>query len=339
MEGIILDNIKDKGCLSLSEFMNTVLYHPVHGYYMSCDPLGESGDFITSPEVSQLFGEVIGVWCMYVWEKMGSPIDFNLIEIGPGRGVLMNDLLRSVKHNQAFCDAVSPILVEISDHLIDIQRNKLSESGFKIVWLQDINNLPNKPTIVIANEFFDALPIDQYIIKNGIAHERVVINNNDQLEFSYLDKAVDIAAPIEKGIIEICPLLPNYINSMVELIKQNKGAALIVDYGYVNPISYSTLQSIKAHKVNNIFNNLGTADITAYVNFGEIINSLMSKMSYMFMTQAEFLLTFGIKERLSTLCNICNNSMKRDNLINGFNYLTDYDKMGKLFKVLLFSRY
>ncbi|MGL9725441.1 MAG: class I SAM-dependent methyltransferase [Wolbachia sp.] len=174
---------KNQGSISISDLMNTALYHKEYGYYMNKLPLGKDGDFITAPEISQLFGETIAIWIMHAWEKLGKPSKFSLIELGPGKGTLIHDVIRVTKKYSGFFHSMTIHLVEISPTLQKIQKEKLK--GLNINWHKDINNLPKRPTIFLANEFFDALPIDQFIYHDGHWYEnRVIKHNDDSLSLS-----------------------------------------------------------------------------------------------------------------------------------------------------------
>ncbi|QKX03179.1 SAM-dependent methyltransferase [Wolbachia endosymbiont of Litomosoides sigmodontis] len=168
---------KSQGSISISDFMNAALYHKEYGYYMNKLPLGKSGDFITAPEISQLFGEIIAVWVMHAWKKLGEPSRFSLVELGPGRGTLVHDIIRATEKYCSFFSSMAIYLIEISPALQKIQKEKLK--GLGISWCENIYNLPEQPTIFLANEFFDALPIDQFVYRNGEWYENRVTKQDD----------------------------------------------------------------------------------------------------------------------------------------------------------------
>ncbi|NUY39179.1 SAM-dependent methyltransferase [Wolbachia endosymbiont of Litomosoides brasiliensis] len=168
---------KSQGSISISDFMNAALYHKEYGYYMNKLPLGKSGDFITAPEISQLFGEIIAVWVIHTWKKLGKPSRFSLVELGPGRGTLIHDIIRTTKKHCGFFSSMAIHLIEISPALQKIQKEKLK--GLGVSWHENIYNLPEQPTIFLANEFFDALPIDQFVYRNGEWYENRVTKQND----------------------------------------------------------------------------------------------------------------------------------------------------------------
>jgi len=323
---------KNQGSTSISDFMNAALYHEKYGYYMSKIPLGKNGDFITSPEISQLFGEVIAVWIMYKWEKLGKPSKFSLVELGPGKGTLIHDVIRVTKKYKGFFDSMSIHLVEISPVLRGIQKQNLRDAEVK--WHENIDNLPECPTIFLANEFFDALPIDQFIYRDGQCYENRIAKQGDTLSFQCvtLESKQDLNGKFFNGaIVEICHAGIKILKKLEEKIYNNKGAALIIDYGYIYPSYRSTLQSIKRHQHSNFLQNIGSSDITALVNFQALKDSLKN-VNCEILTQREFLYLFGIKERTQALMRNANEAQK-NRVLSEFLRLTE--NMGTLFKVML----
>ena len=285
--------------MTVDRYMELCLTHPVHGYYMKQDPFGANGDFTTAPEISQIFGEIIGVWCVTKWEQAGKPEKFALMELGPGRGTLMSDLLRGVKHIHGFKPEIH--LVEISPVLRAAQREKLPQA----IWHNEIPQL-KIPTIVIANEFFDALPIKQFIGDK----ERMIIANGDNLAFNM---------PADEGTVhEICPAA----RDIMAKISENM-AGIIIDYGYRERRKADSLQAMRQHKFVSPLDNPGDADLTAHVDFAALIN--YSKKITNFYTQREFLLGHGADLRAKML-------KKESDLAR----LIEPAQMGELFKVLCF---
>ncbi|MCM1000959.1 MAG: SAM-dependent methyltransferase [Wolbachia endosymbiont of Melophagus ovinus] len=360
---------KNQGSISISDFTNAALYHKEYGYYMSKLPLGKDGDFITAPEISQLFGEIIAVWVMHTWEKLGRPSKFSLVELGPGKGTLIHDIIRVTRKYNDFFDSVSIHLVEISPALREIQKEKLK--GLDINWHENIDSLPKQPTIFLANEFFDALPIDQFVYCNGEWYENRVAKQDNGVSSKVADIGVRKKDPstsflssqcpflitqvagtgIQKkgsyvpvsatqmtnrklfdgAVVEVCPSGIEILKRLEEKIYNNKGAALIIDYGYVYPEYKSTLQSVKQHKYANFLENVGNSDITALVNFQALRDSLEYVDSEI-LTQREFLYLFGIKERTQALMK--NASDEQKNRIFG-EFLRLTENMGTLFKAML----
>ncbi|MGL9717615.1 MAG: class I SAM-dependent methyltransferase [Wolbachia sp.] len=360
---------KNQGSISISDFMNAALYHKEYGYYMSKLPLGKDGDFITAPEISQLFGEIIAVWVMHTWEKLGKPSKFSLVELGPGKGTLIHDIIRVTRKYNDFFDSVSIHLVEISPALQEIQREKLK--GLDINWHENIDSLPKRPTIFLANEFFDALPIDQFVYRDGEWYENRVTRQVNGVLSEVADTGVkkkdpdapflspqcpflttqvagtgiqkkELCVPVsaiqvtnrklfDGAVVEVCPAGIEILKRLEEKIYNNKGAALIIDYGYVYPEYKNTLQSVKQHKYANFLENVGNSDITALVNFQALRDSL-EYVDSKILTQREFLYLFGIKERTQAL--IKNASDEQKNRIFG-EYLRLTENMGTLFKAML----
>jgi WPE domain-containing protein len=378
---------KSQGSISISNFMNAALYHKEYGYYMSKLPLGKDGDFITAPEISQLFGEVIAVWIMHTWEKLGKPSKFSLVELGPGKGTLVHDIIRVTKKYSSFFDSMSIHLVEISPALQKIQKEKLK--GLDINWHENIDNLPKQPTIFLANEFFDALPIDQFVYHDEKWYENRVIKQDDGVSFQCVTRPVPLFrypnAPslssqcvtlrskkkdgiiqvaqhrdpenstlnehtrwlcnknwipvsatcmtggFDSAVVETCSVGVEILKKLEKKIHNNKGAALIIDYGYVHSSYKSTLQSIRQHKYTNFLENVGNSDITALVNFQTLKDSL-KHVNCEILTQREFLYLFGIKERTQALMKNADDEQK-NRIFSEFLRLTE--NMGTLFKAML----
>ncbi len=291
----IVDEIKQSGGIGVDRYIELCNTH----YYSTRDPLGVKGDFTTAPEISQIFGEMIGIWAITQWEKIGSPEKFALLELGPGRGTLMADLLRATKVVPGFKPEIH--LVELSPTLIAIQKAKLSATWHREVPTLDI------PTIIIANEFFDALPVKQFIGKL----ERKVVYENGQLAFN-------IAT--EDGITnEICE---SGLQIMRRLTAQ-AAAGIIIDYGYTTNSRKNTLQAVKNHKYHNVLENPGEADLTTLVNFPALVEQAAKPCKIT--TQREFLLAHGADVRAKVL----NKEQDLERLISP-------EQMGELFKVLCF---
>lgn len=326
---------KNQGSISISDFINAALYHEKYGYYMNKTPLGRDGDFITAPEISQLFGEIIAVWIMHTWEKLGKPSKFSLVELGPGKGTLIRDIVRVTQKYKGFFDSMSIHLVEISPVLRDIQKQTLGD--IEVSWNENIDNLPECPTIFLANEFFDALPINQFVYCDGQWHENRIAKQDDSgLPVSFqcvtLESKQDLNGEFFDGaIVEICQAGIEMLKKIEKKVHQNKGAALIIDYGYIYPSYRSTLQSIKQHKYANFLENVGSNDITALVNFQALKDSLQYANCEI-LTQREFLYSFGIKERTQALMKSANEAQK-NRIFSEFLRLTE--NMGTLFKVML----
>ena len=325
------------GAISVEQFMQIALYDINYGYYMTQMPFGICGDFITSPEISQLFGEIIALWVLLHWEKIGSPSKFILLELGPGRGTLISDIIRVLKRFEQCYSAVDIYLFEVSPKLKEIQRDILHNESEKILWCKDIDSIPNCPILIIANEFFDALPIKQFMYTNGSWYERYVTVEDDKFKFTNkpVDKKFQIldVSDIDDIIVEICDGAVSIMKLIGHKILHNNGAAIIIDYGYVDPPYKNTIQSVKNHQYNNIFENVGNSDITAHVDFTVLRKSVPFLNSYV-MVQRDFLYSFGIRERLQVLITNAT-KIQQQNLMTGFLRLTE--NMGSMFKVLLLN--
>lgn len=337
---------KNKGSISISAFMDAALYHKKYGYYMNKVPFGKNGDFVTAPEISQLFGEIIAIWVMHVWEKLNRPEKFSLVELGPGKGSLVHDITRVTKKYDNFYHSMSLHLIEVSPILRSVQEQTLK--GINVKWHEDIDNLPKQPTIFIANEFFDALPINQFTYSNGKWHENRIAKQDDSsfkivqasrsetIDFYNVDRMTMDSKNLngkffDGAVMEVSPLGIEILSRVEEQIYKNKGAALIIDYGYIYSSYKSTLQSIKQHNYSNFLEDVGSSDITALVNFQALKHSLQYA-SCKILTQREFLYLFGIKERVQNLIKNVNN-MQKNKIFNEFLRLTE--NMGTLFKAML----
>jgi NADH dehydrogenase [ubiquinone] 1 alpha subcomplex assembly factor 7 len=346
--------IKQQGFITVDMFMKLALSHCEDSYYVNKDPLGINGDFITSPEISQMFGEIIGVWVVDKWIKMGEPKRFNLVELGPGTGKLIQDLLKITKSVKEFHSSVNIYMLEINQKLIEVQKEFLQCNKFiNINWVRDISEIPKNPTIIIGNEFLDSLPIKQFIFKCYWRERVIVFDKLGKLGFSEIDlrdtKILDLLShykTIENGcIIEYSHEAENYINLIRELIGQNLSYSLFIDYGYyINPNTRkqnqynSTLQAIKNHKFVDIFYDIGNSDITSHVDFFSLSNFIKNagfKINTPIISQNDFLKMYGIQERFKALCKKQTESVK-GNLKKQYKKLTDKKEMGDLFKIIEF---
>ena len=319
------------GAIPIERFIRIALYDINYGYYMTRVPFGRQGDFITAPEISQLFGEILALWILLNWEKIGFPSKFIIVELGPGRGTLINDIIRVLKKFKQCYSALTIYLVEVSPILKNLQQDILQNE--KVFWCKNMKDIPDCPTLVIANEFFDALPIRQFLYVSNSWYEKYVAVKDDKFEFTYkqVNKRFKVPDYIDSPIVEICDEAISIMKCVECKILQNGGAAVIIDYGYINCPYKSTIQSVKAHQYNDLFENVGESDITAHVDFATLKDSLTT-LSSVIMTQRDFLYRFGIKERLDVLVKKATEYQKRD-LISGFLRLTE--NMGSMFKVLL----
>ena len=335
--------IKD-GPLSLADYMSTSLVEPEYGYYMNGDPLGKKGDFVTAPEVSQMFGELIGLWCAITWHKIGSPDKIKIIELGPGRGTLMVDALRALKLAPTFLDAIEIHLVEVSPSLRKRQERNLKSLGFDFYWHNKYEDVPEGKFILLANEFLDALPVRQFEKNNvGWAERMITINRKGELIWE-LDKFSDkISIPIPPNLIlspvgsvfEYSEATKKLITVVTESVVKNEGAALFIDYGYSKSAIGDTLQAVKNHKHHDPLTDPGNLDLTAHVDFGMLASTArkLGGRVYGPINQRDFLRPLGIEHRAKQLLKTASTRQKAD-ILEGLKRLISLDQMGGLFKVI-----
>jgi len=335
----ISNEIKANGPISIERYMEHCLYDSEHGYYINSNPIGASGDFITAPEVSQMFGELIGLWVFSSWKKLNHK-KISIIELGPGKGTLMSDVLRVTGKFHDFIHQTKLYSLETNDRLFEEQKKNIKS---KFTRLKNINQIPNNPSIIIANEFFDALPIRQFISDDFKWYERLV-DTNEQGDFFLTTKIISnydslkIKLPLKhcnSEIYEYSDYQKNTFLALSNKIKKNNGIMLIIDYAKIKNGYGDTLQAMSKHKFTSIFNNPGDDDITSYVNFNsfkKMCNDL--DISYYGpMNMRDFLLKLGIRERAESL--IKNNPDQDSNIIiRQLHKLIDNDEMGSIFKVI-----
>ncbi len=344
---ILAQRIAASGPISVAEFMAEALGHPEFGYYTSKDPLGVAGDFITAPEISQMFGELVGLWCANSWLALGKPTPFILAELGPGRGTLMADALRALETVPACRAAARVHLVERSPHLRERQKEALS--GVDVAWHYAVEDLPMLPAIFIANEFFDALPIEQFVFRNDGWHRRLIDlapDSSDDVPVFVFTHApspsstnelpVGVPTSGEDGaIVETSPAAHQIATEMARRIRSHTGAALIVDYGYAGPAVGDTLQAVRQHEYAPVLERPGEADLTVHVSFNALAKAAVSGGAAAWgpVPQGEFLRRLGIETRAIALAAEATLQQKAD-IDSALNRLIGDDQMGTLFKVL-----
>ena len=342
--------IRLDGPISLANYMHLCLADPDQGYYRSKEAIGAKGDFITAPEISQMFGELIGAWCIDTWQKLGEPEAISLVEFGPGNGTLMKDLLRTAQAVPGFAGALEVTLIETSERLIARQREILANVPHpvtRINWATNLDSLKKQPVIILANEFFDALPFRQYVKKAnswheiGIgldeANELRIIALPTTLENEYLPLQHDQQA--EGAVFEIAPAREALALGMAEKIASQTGAALIIDYGHLQTGFGDTFQAIKNHAFANPLESPGEADLTSHVDFQALAKSIQNahnKLQIQQTNQGNFLVSQGLLERAGMLGNGKSNATKTA-LIEQVERLAGPDQMGDLFKVMVIS--
>lgn len=339
--------IETQGPISVSRYMALCLAHPEYGYYATRDPFGASGDFTTAPEISQMFGELIGIWCAEVWRLMGAPSRVALVETGPGRGTLMKDALRAAKVMPGFLAALELHLVETSPVLQEKQRENLHGMVPSIAWHGETRTLPDDaPLIAIGNEFVDALPVDQFEKKAGRWHERKIgLGVDGGLAFG-LDAA--LLPDFEKEIPERLTPAPNgavferrnlsSISNVVSRVEKNGGAALFVDYGHAASGFGDTLQAVSGHDYAEPLEAPGEVDLTSQVDF-EALASLAGKNARAtgVVAQRDFLIRLGIEARADILRKNAKPEMRAEIGTALSRLIGPAPGMGELFKVLAFA--
>jgi len=337
---------KKNDLLTLDKFIEESLYNKKYGYYMKKNPFGEHGDFITAPNISILFSEMIAVWVISFWEKLDYPKQFNLIELGAGNGEMMRVLVDTFNKFPRFNNSCKINILEKSELLQKIQ--KVSIKNKKITWLKNLNELNNFPCIFIANEFFDALPIKQFLKKEKKWHERhVKFTDNGKLE--YLDipfdmlkfeKKIKFKISHKQKFIEYSPLATKYIKTIINKIKLNSGGILIIDYAYLEKEMKNTLQAVSKHKYCDVLKSFRNSDITYNLNFN-LIKKIIKKFgsySSQSTTQKKFLTKLGILDRAEILSKNMSFSKKAD-IYFRIKRLIDESQMGHLFKVMFVTNY
>lgn len=343
----IKNEILKYGPMPINIFMQKALKGK-NGYYINSYPIGAKGDFITAPEVSQLFGEIIGIWLTLKLQEIIPNQQFNLIELGPGKGTLMADLLRAIKNLGNIYQLLELYFLEINQYLKEEQQKAISTH--KITWINELDQLPSSPAIIIANEFFDALPVIQYIKRKKRWYELMVNIKKDTNELYIADEPIDEVTqanlikeyahvPID-GIIEIQQEAQEFIKKICGRLTQHGGACLIVDYGFTENMRkensfISTLQAVKNHQYARLFECIGDSDLTTQVNFSQLTKTVETHCcKCQIMTQREFLLNNGIELRKDILLKKANKK-QQDEIISGYNRLININEMGQLFKAMI----
>jgi NADH dehydrogenase [ubiquinone] 1 alpha subcomplex assembly factor 7 len=320
-----------QGPISIADYMDEV----ARFYYGGRDPFGTGGDFITAPEISQVFGELIGLWCAELWQRFGAPDPVLLVELGPGRGTLMADALRATRHVPGFTTAARLHLIERSPRLRALQAEKLAAHAPH--FHDDIARLPPGPMLLIANEFFDALPIRQFERHAGAWHERLVATEESRLALVRDQQAAreHLGDGDEGAIKELCPGALRITQDMARRITREGGAAVMIDYGYYPSAYGDTLQAVRGHRYASVVDSPGSADLTAHVDFQAVAHAakLGGAQVYGPVTQGGFLASLGIAAREAALLKTATPA-QQETIRAGCRRLVDPAEMGALFKVL-----
>ena len=348
--------IRRDGPIGVATYMALCLTHPTHGYYRRARPIGAAGDFITAPEVSQMFGELVGLWCLAVWQAMDRPRRVRLVELGPGRGSLLADALRAALVVPAFRDAIDLHLVEASETLRAEQRTRLAGArlaGARPTWHERFDSVPPGPVLVVANEFFDALPIRQFERVGDAWPERVVALAPSSQAFRFVAASTAPAraagppgtptgilagAPADApdgAIVERAPARDALAAALARRVAAEGGAALVIDYGYEGPAIGDTLQAVRKHGRHGVLDDPGSADLSAHVDFSSLAAAARREGTGVFgpLPQGRFLRALGIEERAARLRRDASDEQAR--AIDGaLHRLVGADGMGTLFKAL-----
>ena len=331
--------IRRDGPLSVATYMRLCLTHPTLGYYRRGTRIGRAGDFITAPEVSQMFGELIGLWCAVLWRSMGRPPRVGLVELGPGRGTLLADALRAARGVPGFCDAIRLHLVEANRTLRAAQRARLARA--RPAWHDEFEAVPRGPLLVVANEFFDALPIRQFERVGDGWRERVVALDpaSGALRFGTTGAVhpgvVGLAGAPAGAVVERAPAREALAAAVAGRVATDGGAALIVDYGHAAPGLGDTLQAVRRHRTHPVLGDPGEADLTAHVDFPALAWAARRRGARVFgpVAQGRFLQALGIEARAVRLQRRANADQAAA-IDSGLRRLTAPGGMGTLFKAL-----
>jgi NADH dehydrogenase [ubiquinone] 1 alpha subcomplex assembly factor 7 len=338
--------IRADGPITVANFMDIALSDQDGGYYATRDPLGVAGDFTTAPEISQIFGELVGLWCVDTWQSMGAPSAFAVVELGPGRGTLMADALRAMRQVSTCRAAASVHLVETSPVLRESQQRMLA--GENITWHTSLPDLGRMPAIYIANEFFDALPVHQYVKLDGDWCERVIALDPTHERFCFaLDRnrtlpvrdVTKLLADAEEGtVFEYSPTVRSSIDDIAHRLFLHGGASLIIDYGYTRHATGQTLQAVRKHRPVDPLDEPGNCDLTAHVNFQLLAETATSAGIKVWgpIDQGNFLQKLGIQTRAATLLKTATVSQAHD-IRTAVTRLISPAEMGALFKVMALS--
>ena len=339
--------VAQAGPIGIAEYMAMCLFDPEHGYYTTREPFGSAGDFTTAPEVSQMFGELVAVWVYMAWQGAGSPEEICLAELGPGRGTLMKDMVRTLaQFDPAFVERTRFALVEASPRLVEVQRRTLAPAPGRFEWHESLELLPDLPTIFVGNEIFDALPMRQYVKQGERWLERCIgVDEAGGLRFvlgagtadpSLLPPGTDRA--LDGTVAELAPAREAFMQTVAEHIARLGGAALFFDYGHLEPGLGDTLQAVRRHAPDGVLDHPGEADLTSHVDFHRL-GTVAERcgLAIQTATQRDFLLAMGLAERVAAL-STGKADEERDRIAGEAERLAGAHAMGDLFKVLLVTR-
>lgn len=339
----IVELISALGPIPVSEYMALALSDPRDGYYTTREPFGIDGDFTTAPEISQMFGELIAVWLYEAWRALGKPMPATVAEIGPGRGMLMKDMLRTLARlDPAFVGGAAFAMIETSPRLTGIQKSTLADAPAIPEWHESLDTLPKAPLFIVGNELFDAIPIRQYTRTAKGWRERMVgLDDNDELAFfagaASLDPSLlpDGAHEAPQGaVVELSPARSALMANIAARIAGDGGCGLFIDYGYLQAGVGDTLQALRRHRYEDVLASPGEADLTAHVDFSALAAVARGHgLNVHATTQGAFLLDLGLLERAGQLGAKAGAGL-RDKISGEVERLAGPQEMGNLFKVM-----
>ena len=329
--------------IPLDKFIDEALYNKKFGYYMKKNPFGAKGDFITAPNISILFSEMIAIWIIAFWQNLKTPKKINLVEMGAVNAEMMFRIIKTSNKFPSFKKACNFFIYEKSPHLKKIQKKKLKE--FKVSWINNFNKIKKSPTLFIGNEFFDANPIKQFVKKNNIWFEKYVDISSKKKKIVKIktsikkyEKKIGFNLSKNQEFIEFSPISIKILKKISKVIHKLNGGLIIIDYGHFKKKMFDTLQAVKKHKKTNIINDISDSDITYLINFKfieKIINKLRLKLNG-FSSQRNFLIQLGVLKRAEIISRNLKFSQKAD-IYYRLKRLIDKNQMGELFKVMFIS--
>ena len=339
----IARQIRTGGPMPVSQYMALCLFDPEHGYYTTREPIGAAGDFITAPEISQMFGELVAVWLCAAWTAAEKPSRLTLAEIGPGRGTLSADIVRTLRQvAPRMLEAADVVLVETSPRLRAMQEELLKDIGVAVRWVDDVATLPDQPLFIAGNEIFDAVPVRQYVRAGGAWRERMIgLAADGSLEFTAgagtLDDALlpaDADMQPEGSIFEVAPQRAALMSAIGARIAYDGGAGLFFDYGHLQPGFGDTFQAVRRHQTVDVLADPGLADLTSHVDFHALAEAARREgLTASAMEQGAFLAAMGIAERAGQLGAGKGADVQRT-IVTAVERLCAVEHMGRLFKVL-----
>tara|TARA_Y100000590_G_scaffold205981_1_gene233516 strand:- start:529 stop:1572 length:1044 start_codon:yes stop_codon:yes gene_type:complete len=330
---------KENFKIPIDKFIDNALYNPKNGYYMKKIPFGKNGDFITAPNISKIFSEMIFLWLISYWKKFHTNKKINVVELGAGNGEMMSQIIASAEKFKNFYNKCNFSIYEKSKKLIKLQKERLKKN--KVTWLKNLDKLKNKPTIFFGNEFLDALPIKQFINYNNVWYERYIEKKGDSYNFTKikydikkLEKKLNFKISKKQKFLEISFEEIKIIQKLNNIITKKNGCILFIDYAYTNKKMFDTLQGVKKHTKVSVLKEVGNSDISHMINI-DFIKKYTKKINLKVdhNTQREFLLNLGIMKRAEILAT--NTSfLEKANIFYRVNRLIDKKQMGELFKVI-----